>query len=98
MEWFEQIWNEITNYISVPYILTFMLLSYFMKRYFGDWLSRITTYRWKSVYTVLIMATVIAVPFAICSEYTWVQILFSYALGTSLHELVFSFIEDKFKK
>jgi len=98
MEWLDQIWQQIAQYVSVPYLLMFMLLSYLVKRYFTDWLLRITNLKWKTVYTVLIIATLTAIPFLICTEETWVQILFSYALGTSLHELIFKWIEDKFSK
>jgi hypothetical protein len=58
----------------------------------------VTKTKWKSVYTVLIIATLIAIPFYFFSEETWIQLLFSYALGTSLHELIFQWIENKFKK
>lgn len=96
MEWLEQVWQQMGEYISVPYLLIFMLLSYFIKKYFGEWLSKITNTKWKNVYTVLFIATVTAIPFLFWSQEDWVKILFSYAVGTSLHELVFNFIEDKF--
>jgi hypothetical protein len=40
----------------------------------------------------------VAIPFLIWSEETWVKILFTYALGTSLHELIFKWIDGKFTK
>jgi hypothetical protein len=98
MEWLNSIWQQVALYVSVPYLVIFMLLSYFVKKYFGVWLSKITKAKWQNVYTVLIIATVTAIPFLIFSKETWVQILFSYALGTSLHELIFNWIEEKFSK
>ena len=98
MEWLAQVWEQIATYISVPYLLTFMLLAYFVKKYFGDLLKKITRFKWKCVYTVLILATLVAIPFAIWSDEGWLKLLFSYAVGTSLHELIFGWIENKFKK
>jgi len=98
MEWLEQIWQQIAQYISIPYLLIFMLLSYFVKKYFSEWLMKITKMKWRTVFTVLILATLVAIPFLIWSEETWVKILFTYALGTSLHELIFKWIEGKFTK
>jgi hypothetical protein len=95
MEWLEQVWSQIAQYVSIPYLLTFMLLSYFVKKYFSEWLMKITKLKWKTVYTVLILATIIAIPFLLFTDESWAQILFSYAVGTSLHELIFKWIEDK---
>jgi hypothetical protein len=98
MEWIELVWNEITIYISVPYLLTFILLSYLVKRYFEIFLTALTRVRWKTVYTVLIIATLTAVPFLLWTEIEWTEIVFSYVLGTSFHELLLGFIEKMFIK
>lgn len=96
MDWIEKIWGQLDMYISVPYLVIFMLLAYFVKSYFGDFLQRITKFEWKTVYTVLVLATLTAIPFLLFSEEGWVKILFSYTLGTSLHESVFKWIANKF--
>jgi len=98
MDWINQIWSQVAEYISVPYLLIFIMLSFFIKRYFGAFLQRITKFEWKTVFTVLIIATVVSVPFFIFTDIDWVKIVFSYALGTSLHELIFKYIEKLFKK
>jgi len=97
MDWLNQIWTQIATYISIPYLLTFIFLSFMIKRYFGEWLQMISRFEWKTVYTVLILATLIAVPFLVWSEVSWVQIVFSYSIGTSLHELIFTHIDKLFK-
>jgi len=97
MEWLEQIWQSIVGYINMSYLLTFMFLAYFVKKNFAEWLNKVTKFEWKSVYTVLIIATVVAIPYIVCGE-EWQKVLFSYALGTSLHELIIGFIEDKLNK
>ncbi len=89
---------QIQEYISVPYLLTFLLLSYFINGYFGALLQRITRFHWKTVYTVLLLATLLAIPFCLFTKIGWVKIVFSYALGTSLHELAFKYIAKLFKK
>ena len=98
MEWMNEIWGHIAEYISIPYLLSFVLLSYFVKKYFNEALEIITNTKWRTVYAVLILSTLIAIPFLIWTEISWVQILFSYALGTSLHELIFKWIEKLFDK
>lgn len=98
MEWINEIWIQIAQYISVPYMLTFILLAYLVKEYFGKFLQKITKFEWKTVYTVLILATITAVPFLIWTDTTWAQVLLSYAVGTSLHELIFRYIGDLFIK
>jgi len=95
MDWMDLIWQQVSLYVCVPYLLIFMLLSYLIKSNFRDVLDMITGHRWRTVYTVLIIATIMAVPFLLFSEYNWVQILFSYTLGTSLHELIFKWIDHK---
>jgi hypothetical protein len=70
-----------------------------VKRYFAAMLQKITKFDWKNVYSVLIIATLVAIPFLIWGEeVSWVKITFSYAIGTSLHELIFNYIEKLFIK
>jgi len=94
MEKIKQVLDLISPYISIIYMLSFIFLSYIVKKYFGTWLSKVTKLVWKPVYTVLIIATILAVPF-IMTGTPWQVILFSYALGTTLHEVVFNILEDK---
>ena len=79
-------------------MLSFILVSYLLKTYLEGFLQVITNQKWKTVYTVLIIATLIGIPFVIVEGVGWVEILFSYALGTSLHELIFKWIEKLFDK
>lgn len=97
-EFLDLIWSNISEYISIPYLIVFMMLSYLVKKNFHDLLNKITNMKWKSVYTVLIIATVLAVPFILWTDTTWEKVLVTYAIGTSLHELLFGWIEDKFRK
>ena len=99
MDFMNQAWEQVALYINVPYLLIFIMLSYMVKRYFGELLQKITKFHWRSVYSVLIIATVTAVPFLLWVEgTTWVKVLFSYALGTSLHELLFRYLEKLWNK
>lgn len=98
MEWINEIWIQIAQYISVPYMLIFILVAYLIKKYFGEFLQKITKFKWRTVYTVLILATLLAVPFVLWTKVDWTQILLSYAVGTSLHELIFRYIEKLFEK
>lgn len=73
---------------EAAYLVTFILLSYMVKKSFGAKLSAITRIKWQPVYTVLTIATVLAVPFIAFTEATWQEILLAYALGTSLYEVI----------
>jgi len=95
MEWLDQIWQQLSAYIDVSYLLSFMLLAYLVKRYFQGFILNKWKQEIKSVFIVLVIATIVAIPFLVFGD-GWQKIIFSYALGTSLHELIFSFIEDKF--
>lgn len=95
MNWLEEIWKQLSSVICVEYMIIFMLLSYLIKRYFEFIIFRITGTKWKTVYTVLIIATSVAIPFIIWSDVGWIKIAVSYTVGTSLHELIFRWIEKK---
>jgi len=98
MEWLQIVFEKLQAHLSAPYLFTFMLLAYLVRRYFSDLLKRITKFEWRGVYTVLILATVVAIPYAIWADISWDKLLLTYAFGTSLHELIFKWIEDKCKK
>ena len=80
--------GDLAAFIVWPYLLIFLMLSYLIKNAFGDLLQKVTKFEWKTVYTVLILATLIGVPYAIFTEVTWTQVAITYALGTSFHELI----------
>lgn len=95
MELFDWIWAQINMYISVPYIVIFMSLSYFVKEYFEMFLNKITKMEWKTVYSVLIIAAIVAIPFIIFSNEGWQKIIVTYCVGTSLHEVAFQWMTKK---
>jgi len=97
MEWLDQIWQTVSEYINVPYLLTFMLLAYLVKRYFQGLILNKWKQEIKSVFIVLVIATVVAVPYLVFGV-EWQKVLFSYALGTSLHELILNWFEDLFQR
>jgi hypothetical protein len=97
MDFLNQIWSEVGNYIEPVYLLIIMLLGYLVKQYFNDAMKKV--FKWyKMVYAVLAIATVVGVFFVIFTETTWVKILFTYALATSLHELLFRYLERLWQK
>lgn len=91
----ETIINQIELYLNIPYLLTFIVLGYLIKKHFKSSLSRLFEKDIQMVYVVLILAALVAVPYYFCGT-EWQKLLFSYALGTSLHETIFSLIEKKF--
>ena len=90
--------GDLAAFIVWPYLLIFVMLSYLIKNAFGDLLQSVTRFNWKPVYTVLILATIVGVPYAIFTEVTWTQILITYALGTSFHELILGSIVKAVQK
>ena len=89
--------GDLANFIVWPYLLIFIMLAYLVKNAFGDLIRKVVP-AWKTVYTVLILATLIGIPYAIFTEVTWVQIAITYALGTSFHELILDAIVKKATK
>ena len=84
--------GDLSAFIVWPYLLIFVMLSYLVKKTFGDILQKIARFKWKPVFTVLIIATIVGIPYGIFSEVTWIQILVTYTLGTSFHELILEYI------
>jgi len=79
--------SDLSAFIVWPYLLIFILLSYLVKNAFGDLLQQVTRFEWKPVYTVLILATLVGIPYGFFGDVTWIQIVITYALGTSFYEL-----------
>ena len=92
----EQIWTKVIELISLEYLIMFMFLSYLVKRYFSELLTKLFKHPVPMVYVVLIIATLLAVPFYL-TGLSWIKILISYAFGTSLHELAFQWIEKRLR-
>jgi hypothetical protein len=97
-ELMKELWSQFSQYIYAPYLLTFIFLSYTVTRAFGKLLQKITKFEWKTVYTVLVIATVTAIPFIIWTDVSWIKILFTYSAGTTLYEIAFKFIGVKTKE
>ena len=85
--------GDLWAFIVWPYLLMFILFSSLIKKAFGNFLAMISSFEWKPVYTVMSIALVIGIPYAILGDVTWIQILITYALGTSFHELLWKHIE-----
>ena len=80
--------SDLAAFIVWPYMVIFVLLAYIVKKAFGDLLLKMTKIKWKPVYTVLILAAIVGIPYGIFTDVTWVQILVTYTLGTSFHEII----------
>ena len=97
MEIINQGLEQLASLIVWPYLASFLLLSYLVKKTFEKWLNSITSFTWKTVYTVLVIATLLSIPFILFYDADWSSILLTYALGTSFHELILGKIIDKIK-
>lgn len=93
----EKAWVEMIQYIDVAYLVAFVFLSYTITKAFGKLLQKITKFEWKTVFTVLILATLIAIPFIIWTDTSWIKILVTYAVGTTLYQTAFKYIGNKTK-
>ena len=94
----DAVWGQLSQYLSIYYLLSVIFVSYLIKKHFGDFLEVLTRTRWKPVYTVLVIATLLAFPFLIATNDSWEQILLSYTVATSLYELIFEWIESRLMK
>ena len=83
--------TEIQKYINWQYLLVFMLFSYAFK---GLLAKALKINKTVIVFTI---GTVIAIPWLIYFKGDPMQLLISYAAGTSLHELILGFFIRKIK-
>lgn len=97
MEKVLDILNSLGAYINVLYLFSFMLLGYLIKKNFQGLLLKIFKKEIKMVYVMLILATLLAIPYYLTGS-AWQQLIFAYALGTSLHELIFYAIDSHIEK
>jgi hypothetical protein len=86
--------EKLGKYICVEYLLLFMFIGYLIKCHFKKVLFKVFKRDVKFVFVILVLAAIISIPFII-GGVSWQKIILSYALGTSLHELVFKYIEKK---
>ena len=96
----ETFWNSVAqleNYIDIMYLSTFMFFGYLIKCYMKKLICKFFHRDIKFVFIILILAAIVAIPFLI-DGVSWQKILLSYALGTSLHETIFTYFEKKTKK
>ena len=89
--------SQLADLLVWPYIGIFVLLSYFIKDAVSNLLTKAFKIKWFTVYTVIIIAALVAIPFILYTEYPWVNIALSYTVGTSLHELIFVRLEKLIK-
>ena len=98
MEWLNDSFYRLTELIEWPYLAIFILLSHMVKKHFKELLDKITGANWKPVYVVLILATLLGILYGVFVEgVSWVNLLLTYALGTSFYETILDFINKKFK-
>lgn len=87
--------DEFMELIDWMYIIIFVLLASTVKNAFGTLLQNITRFEWMPVYTVLILATILAVPWAILTHTSWMEMLVSYTIGTTFYETILERILNK---
>lgn len=92
---FAQILDQVMNYVDPAYLLTFMLLAYAFKRYFLGLAQKLIP-GIRMVYIVFILALLVAIPFYFFGVPVRL-LLITYAVGTSLHELLFQWIEKRLR-
>ena len=76
-----------TEYLVLPYIATFVFLTYGLRGIIETSLKNLGIKWFKTRYVVFVIALLFGLPFKYLG-YDIVQILVSYAVGTSLYELV----------
>ena len=83
--------SEIQKYINWQYLLVFMLFSYAFKGLLSKALKINKTV------VVFAIGTLIAIPWWLAFKGDPMQLLITYAAGTSLHELIIGFFIRKVK-
>lgn len=92
----EEFYSAIAKYIDVPYLIVFMMFSYAFKGILAQWLSTILKTKVKKVISVFILGTIIGVFFVFVLHSDFSKSIITWSVGTSMHELIFSYIEKRF--
>lgn len=90
--------SELMALLVWPYLFLFLLLAYTLKdklKFILSWFSKL---KWKTRYTVFLIATLTGVLYYATVEVSWVDLVITYCVGTSLYELLFTWIEINLKK
>lgn len=89
----QELGNFFAKYIDLYYLCTMVLLCYGLKNPIAGVLPEDKRKQWKP-FIVFALATVIAIPFWVWGH-KMKELLLTYAVGTSLYDLLLKYILDK---
>lgn len=87
----------INQYISFSYLVVFIFLSYGLRDFFGNVIGLFTVNRKVRKYSVFIIATLLAPLWFYFFKEDPLKLFVTYAVGTSLYELIIRAVINKFK-
>lgn len=93
------IYDNFVEYINIPYLISFILLSYGLRDIFAYFVCKVfpKTDR-ERTYGVFFIAIVVSIPFGLLWERDLLKLFVSYCVGTSLYELLISVIISAISK
>jgi ribosomal protein L23 len=92
----EELYTTLEKYIDIPYLIVFMMLSYAFKGSLTNALSSLFKTKVKKVFSVFLIGTITGVFFVMSLKTDFLKSIITWSVGTSMHELIFSYIEKRF--
>lgn len=89
----DQMYELVGKYIYLPYLVSFISLTYGLKEPCTYILSKLFKRKVKVKYSVFLFATLLAIPFWVLADP--VQLLVTYAFGTAMYDLLIGLVVDK---
>jgi len=88
---------SIMTYLSLPYLAVFVLISYGLRDLVGSLVFALTGAKKHLTYGVFVIATIIGVVWHFVFNEDLAKLFVTYAVGTSLYELIIQAVINKFK-
>jgi uncharacterized membrane protein YfcA len=92
----EELYTTLEKYIDIPYLIVFMMFSYAFKGQLTTFLSNVLKTKIKKVFSVFLIGTLVGVFFVAYLKTDFLKSIITWSVGTSMHELIFSWFEKRF--
>lgn len=87
----------ITKYINIYYLIAFMAVTYSLKNTFHSALQWAFRHKVNKHFAVFLIGFIVALPFWLYFKHDKLVLLLTYAVGTSIHDLIIEYLIRKAK-
>lgn len=87
----------ITKYIDLYYLIAFMAVTYSLKNTFHAGLQWLFRHKVNKHFAVFLIGFLVALPFWLYFKHDKLVLVITYAIGTSIHDLIIAYLIKKIK-